>query len=484
MKKQINITRWTLTRRLIVSAVCLQFSYYAVGQGQPAALDTADDRPNIVIIMTDDAGYADMGFSRVTKPKIAFQTPNIDAFANSGFAFSQAYTTASVCSPSRAGMLTGRYQQRFGHEFNLPTTPEPGDSEEFNGLNVNEKTIADHLRSAGYRTGLIGKWHLGLAEQFHPNNRGFDEFYGILGGGRSYWDKPDETDSLYTQVFRNHQAEEFEGYFTDKIGQEANQFIESNQQDPFFLFISYTAVHAPMHSRNNAQFKHMPEQEKNRHILQDMTQALDDSVGSVMEKLSTLGLKDNTLVFFLNDNGGPTDANFSDNRPYSGIKGTLYEGGIRVPFALSWPNKIANNKRYEHMVSSLDILPTALAAAKVEGVGELNLDGKNLLPYLAQKTTEKPHSTLFWRRSAFAAVRDEQYKLVRFPDRPAVLYDVDSDPSESINLAEKHPAKVRALLIKLFAWETELQAPLFLTHSKWIEQNRQRYSKYTLVDQQ
>ncbi len=470
-----------LSLLILFAVIAALKSHWAV-----AAHHENNERPNIVIIMTDDAGYADIGFSRINAPKLAFSTPHIDALAESGYAFSQAYTTASVCSPSRAGMITGRYQQRFGHEFNLPVKPEPGDSEEFNGLNVNQKTLADYLKSAGYKTGLIGKWHLGLSDQFHPNNRGFDEFYGILGGGRSYWPNPNQgghSDSLYTQVFRNKQPETYEGYLTDKIGQEAIQFMRANKESPFFLFISYTAVHAPMESIDNVKFEKLPKPEKNRHILKSMTESLDKSVGSVMSAMTEFGLKENTLVFFLNDNGGPTDANYSDNQPFSGVKGTFYEGGIRVPFAISWPAGIPENGKFHHVVSALDIAPTALAAAKVDNLSSLKLDGQNLLPYLNRKNSAKPHETLFWRRAAFAAIRDEQFKLVRFPDRPAVLYNIETDPSESVNLASKHPDKVRSMLKKLFAWENELQAPLFQTHNKWIKQNRQRYSKYTSVDQ-
>jgi len=443
----------------------------------------ANEKPNIIVIMSDDAGYADFGFSGNTFAKANFKTPNLDKLANSGVKFTQGYVTASVCSPSRAGMLTGRYQQRFGHEYNLPVTPEPGDVEKFNGMHVKEKTIADHLKASGYRTGLIGKWHLGLAEQFHPNNRGFDEFYGLLGGGRSYWEV-EGNDTQYTKMRRNDKTVKHDGYLTDRLGEEAIAFIERNKDNPFFLYLSYTAVHAPMEAKpdHEKQLSHITD--KNRRTLAGMTLALDESVGQVLAALDEKKLTKNTLIVFLNDNGGPSDANYSINKPFSGVKGTFYEGGIRVPFTMSWPDRIKAGTSYDEVISSLDILPTALAAAKAKQLGDKALDGVDLLPYLNDSNESKPHQTLFWRRAAFAAVRDGDHKLVRYPDRPAVLYNVAKDIGEHKNIADDNPLLVRKLMKKLFSWETELQQPMFLTHSKWIKQNRERYSKYTDVDKQ
>ncbi|WOH39590.1 sulfatase-like hydrolase/transferase [Thalassotalea fonticola] len=443
----------------------------------------AESKPNIIVIMSDDAGYADIGFSGNIFGKANFATPNIDKLADSGVKFTQAYVTASVCSPSRAGMLTGRYQQRFGHEYNLPVTPEPGDTAEYSGMLVGEKTIADHLKASGYRTGLIGKWHLGLEPQFHPNKRGFDEFYGLLGGGRSYWEN-DKQNTDYRRIYRNQNAENYQGYLTDKLGDEAIDFIRRNQEQPFFLYLSYTAVHAPMEAKPEHEELLSHIKDKNRRTLAGMTLALDESVGEVMNALDEFALTENTLVVFLNDNGGPSDYNFSINKPFSGVKGTLYEGGVRVPFAMSWPGKIKANSEYKKMISSLDILPTALAAAGADLVGKNPIDGVDLLPFLSEKNSEQPHQTLFWRRSAFAAVRDNDYKLVRYPDRPAVLYDLSNDLAEEHNLAGSKPELVRSLMKKLFAWENELKAPVFLTHSKWIKQNRERYSIFTSVDKQ
>jgi len=440
-------------------------------------------KPNIIVIMSDDAGYADIGFSGNTFGKANFATPNLDKLADSGVKFTQGYVTASVCSPSRAGMLTGRYQQRFGHEYNLPVKPEPGDVEKFNGMNVSEKTMADHLKSAGYKTALVGKWHLGLAEQFHPNNRGFDEFYGLLGGGRSYWEQAGN-DSEYRKMRRKNTEEKHQGYLTDRLGEEAIAFIKGNKEKPFFLYLSYTAVHAPMEAKPEHEKLLSHIKDEHRRTLAGMTLALDESVGQVMLTLDKLQLTENTLVVFLNDNGGPSDYNYSINKPFSGVKGTLYEGGVRVPFTMSWPGHIKAGTQYDDVVSSLDILPTALAAAKAKPIGKNKLDGVDLLPYLNNEVDDKPHQTLFWRRAAFAAVRDGDHKLVRYPDRPAVLYNVTQDISESKNIADENPLLVRKLMKKLFSWENELQAPMFLTHSKWIKQNRERYSRYTDIDKQ
>jgi len=455
----------------------------AISAAYSASSYASTKQPNIIIILSDDGGYSDFGFSGNAFGKANFDTPNLDKLAKRGVTFSQGYVTASVCSPSRAGMLTGRYQQRFGHEYNLPVTPEPGDVEKFNGMHVKEKTIADHLKASDYRTGLIGKWHLGLADQFHPNNRGFDEFYGLLGGGRSYWEI-EGNDTQYTNMRSNNKAVKHEGYLTDRLGEQAISFIERNKENPFFLYLSYTAVHAPMEAKpeHEKQLSHITD--KNRRTLAAMTLALDESVGQVLAALDETGLTKNTLIIFLNDNGGPSDANYSINKPFSGVKGTLYEGGLRVPFTMSWPGKIKPGTSYDEVISSLDIVPTALAAANAEQMGERALDGVDLLPFLNDSNESKPHQTLFWRRAAFAAVRDGDHKLVRYPDRPAVLYNVAKDIGEHKNIAEDNPLLVRKLMKKLFAWENELQAPMFLTHSKWIKQNRQRYSIYTDVDKQ
>ena len=477
----INTLLLTL-KRIAKTVICLAILSLSV-LSSAAQNNGNQDKPNIIIIMSDDAGYADIGFSGRTFGKANFETPNLDKLSDSGVTFTQGYVTASVCSPSRAGMLTGRYQQRFGHEYNLPVTPEPGDVEKFNGMNVNEKTIADHLKAAGYKTALVGKWHLGLAEQFHPNNRGFDEFYGLLGGGRSYWEQAGN-DSEYRKIRRNNKEDKHHGYLTDRLGEEAISFIERNKEKPFFLYLSYTAVHAPMEAKPEHEKLLSHINDEHRRILAGMTLALDESVGQVISALDDMQLTENTLVIFLNDNGGPSDYNSSINTPFSGVKGTLYEGGIRVPFTMSWPGHIKAGTQYDEVVSSLDILPTALAAANTKPLSEKKLDGVDLVLYLHESSDNKPHQTLFWRRAAFAAVRDGDHKLVRYPDRPAVLYDVAQDISESKNIADENPLLVRKLMKKLFAWENELQAPMFLTHSKWIKQNRERYSRYTDIDKQ
>jgi arylsulfatase A-like enzyme len=471
-----STSKFTLTKT-VITLTCLSFF------GLSFISSANQAKPNIIVIMSDDAGYADIGFSGNTFGKANFTTPNLDKLAGSGVKFTQGYVTASVCSPSRAGMLTGRYQQRFGHEYNLPGKPEPGDVEKFNGMNVSEITMADHLKAAGYKTGLVGKWHLGQAPQFHPNNRGFDEFYGLLGGGRSYWEKAGN-ESENNKMRRNNKEEKHQGYLTDRLGEEAISFMERNKENPFFLYLSYTAVHAPMQAKpaHEKLLSHI--KDKHRRTLAGMTLALDESVGKVMAALDKMQLTENTILIFLNDNGGPSDYNYSINKPFSGVKGTLYEGGVRVPFTMSWPGHIKAGTQYDEVVSSLDILPTVLAAAKTKPVGKNKLDGVDLLPFINKSNDSKPHQTLFWRRAAFAAIRDGSHKLVRYPDRPAVLYNIAEDISESNNIADENPLLVRQLMKKLFAWENALQAPMFLTHSKWIKQNRMRYSRYTDIDKQ
>ena len=280
--------------------------------------------PNIIVILADDAGYADFGF--MGSPDM--ETPRIDELAADGMIFTDAHVSASVCAPSRAGLITGRYQQRFGHECN----DIPAD----NGLDLQEKTIASALKTKGYTTMAIGKWHLGLGTAYHPNQRGFDEFYGFLAGARSYFPSEKEDQPAHPRaMLRNRQHTTFEGYLTDALGDEAVSFIDRNKERPFFLYLSFNAVHTPMHAKEAhlEQFRDHP-----RQSLAAMTWSMDENVGKLIDKLKTEGLYENTLLFFLSDNGGAAN-NQSSNEPLKGWKGNKYEGGHRVPFTMTWKDK-------------------------------------------------------------------------------------------------------------------------------------------------
>ena len=434
-------------------------------------------RPNIILILADDAGYADFGFQGSSE----FLTPNLDRLAEQGMRFTQAYVSAAVCGPSRAGLLTGKYQQRFGfEENNVPgyMTPSTLPDDEM-GLPLTESTMADHLRGLGYTTALFGKWHQGNADRFHPLRRGFDEFVGFRGGARSYFP--------FAEGNPNHRPEdrleegfgqyrEAPGYLTDYLAERAVDFIDRHQFSPFFLFLSFTAVHAPMDAlpEDLAEFQSLPE---GRRQLAAMTLAMDRGCGLLLQKLKELGLEENTLIVFTNDNGGPSDANFSDNSPLAGTKANHLEGGIRVPFLMSMPGHISPGV-YLHPVSTLDLLPTFYRLAGGQLTDLQEVDGVDLWPFLVGNKKGHPHQTLFWKKENRGAVREGDWKLLRFPDRPAELYDLRADEGEQNDLASSHPELVRQLYKKLFQWELILARPAWQLQRKYEGDAMQRMDNY------
>lgn len=419
-------------------------------------------QPNILFVFSDDAGYADFGFQGSKD----FKTPNLDALANRGVKFTQAYVSAAVCGPSRAGLLTGKYQQRFGFEENnvpgyMSNSALIGDEM---GLPLNQITVADHLKKLGYRTAVFGKWHLGNADKYHPTKRGFDEFYGFRGGARSYWEmteakKTERPEDRLERGYENYQ--EPKKYLTDDLANETIAFMERNKERPFFAYLSFNAVHTPMEARKDDLEKIPAHLTGKRRTLAAMTIGMDRAIGRVLDKVKELGLSENTLIVFSNDNGGPSDSNKSCNDPLSGTKANHLEGGIRVPFLMSWAGKLKENTTYNKPVSTLDLLPTFVSigggdVSKIEG-----LDGVNLMPYVQGVNKGKPHETLYWKKEARGAVRHNEWKLIRFPDRPAELYNIEEDISEVNDLASEKPELVRELYKKLFDWELTLDRPLW-----------------------
>ncbi|MGV3545783.1 MAG: sulfatase [Pedobacter sp.] len=411
-------------------------------------------KPNVIVIVVDDAGYADFGCYGGKE----IPTPNINQIAKNGTLFTDAYVTASVCAPSRAAMLTGLYQQRFGFEHNTSSKPSPGYKLSDVGIAKNVPTIGNQMKANGYRTIAIGKWHQGDTEPYFPMNRGFDEFYGFIGGHRNFF-AYDKVPSREAMLFNNREIvpESQVTYLTDMFTDKASDFIVKNKSNPFFMYLAYNAVHTPMNAKKSSmqQFAHLPE---GRRAYAAMMVALDEGIGKVIQTLKDQQLYDNTLIFLINDNGAATN-NSADNGKLRGLKGSKWEGGIRVAFLMQWPGKVPAGNVYHNMVSSLDILPTAVAAANGKFVEKFVPDGKNLVPFIDRNNRKKPHEALFWRRGVAAAVRKDKWKIIKAGDNPLLLFDLSKDTSETTNLALKNLKKVKELLRDLQKWEQKMDKP-------------------------
>lgn len=438
----------------------------------------AQDKPNIIFLFCDDAGYGDFGFqgSEVMK------TPNLDKLANTGVLFTQGYVTDATCGPSRAGLITGKYQQRFGYqEINVPGYMSESSKylEDDMGLPLDQKTIADYLKTQGYTNAVYGKWHLGNADRFHPLKRGFDEFYGFRGGARSYFGYKNfngvHHDNKMERNFENF--EEPNGYATDVFADEAVDFIERNKNNPFFIYLAFNAVHTPMHATEE-DLKQFPNLKGKRKEVAAMTLALDRACGKVMDKLKELGIDDNTIIVFSNDNGGPTDKNASLNLPLSGTKSNHLEGGLRVPFLMKWPSKLKAGTVYDYPVSTFDLLPTFYAAAGGDVADLDDVDGVDLVPFVNGKNNARPHEDLFWKKDVRAVYRNNDWKLIRFADRPAELYDLSKDLTEQNNLALEHPERVKTMFKKLFEWELTLERPLWTLKQDFEKYDIDRMDRY------
>ena len=405
--------------------------------------------PNILLIVADDLGYADVGVQGCKD----IPTPNVDSLAKNGVRFTSGYVSCPVCSPSRAGLMTGRYQQRFGHEFN----PGPAQAASPNfGLPLEETTLADRLKKLGYVTGAFGKWHLGYKPEFHPQRRGFDEFLGFLGGAHSYMDNRDEANPVQS----GGETVSKVTYTTDMFADAAADFISRNQEKPFFVYLPFNAVHTPMQARSQYLKRFDSIQDAKRRTFATMLSAMDDAVGRVLGRLRDLKLEENTLIFFISDNGGPTVANSSRNDPLRGLKGQVAEGGIRVPFLIQWKDRLPPGKVNHRSVIALDILPTAVAAAGGKILPGWKLDGVNLLPHLTGEKSGAPHDTLFWRSGEQHAVRQGDWKFLVLPraDRPE-LYNVAEDIREANNLADRESERLKALRKMYDEWKAQLAEP-------------------------
>ena len=441
-----------MDRRHFLTALC----------GAPLAAAAPVRKPNIVVILADDLGYGEL--SCQGNPEIP--TPNIDSIARNGARFTNGYVTAPVCCPSRAGLMTGRYQTRFGHELNAIGAQNklPGV-----GLPLSETTLAATLKSAGYATGMTGKWHLGGTAKFHPQQRGFDEFFGFLheghfyvpppyAGVQSHLRNPEPPYDEDNPILRGTEPVAEKEYLTDAFTREAVNFIDRHRSHPFFLYVPYNAIHSPMQALEPYMRRFTRIEDLHRRVFAAMLAAMDDGVGRILAKLRDAGLEDNTLIFFLSDNGGPTRELTSSNEPLRGGKGQTYEGGIRIPFMVQWKDRLRAGQVRDEPVISLDIFATAAAAAGAK-TGRA-LDGVDLLPYLTGAKKTAPHETLFWRYGQNAALRRGNWKLVR-QGPEFQLYDLSNDVGETLDLAAKRPEVLRELTAAWNEMNAQMVPPLW-----------------------
>lgn len=466
--------------------------------GFAASSAQAAPPPNLVILVADDLGYGELSCQN---PDTDIPTPHIDAIAERGVRFTDAYVTAPFCAASRAGFITGRYQTRFGFEFNpIGARNEDPDA----GLPKSETTLAEILKNeAGYTTGLIGKWHLGGSAHFNPIRRGFDTFFGFLHEGHYFVPPPYDGHvtwlrrktlppgtsgdrwisrdgrTIYTAhmghnepaydadnpLFRAGQPVVETENLTDAFTREAVAFVDENADRPFFLYLAYNTVHSPLQATDAYLEKFAHIEDIQRRIFAGMLAHLDDSVGAVIDSLRAAGLEENTLVFFLSDNGGPTAELTSSNLPLRGGKGSVYEGGVRVPFLVQWPGTLPAGEVYGKPVLSLDIFATAIARAGIDPPKNRPLDGVDLLPYLTGEAEGAPHDELYWRVGEKSALRVGDWKLVRNPGRGESdawqLYRLDRDIAETSDLATEAPEKLRELVERWEARNREMVEPLF-----------------------
>ncbi len=424
---------------------------YITNVGRLGTASVDDGLPNIVVVLADDLGYADVGFQGSE-----WATPHIDALRESGLRFSNGYVSHSGCGPSRAGLLSGRYQQSFGFQGNPSWTQN-------HGIPTDVVLLPSMLNQAGYVSAIVGKWHLGRPTFAHPFNKGFDRFYGFLGGGHDYWktDQRDNSESgskLHDDNDRVHLTK----YLTTQLTDAAVEFIDDNSTRPFFLYLAYNAPHSPAQAPAEAIQRVSSIEDETERIYAAMITVMDDEIGRVRTKLETLELTENTIFIFLSDHGAARDSG-GRNLPLRGYKGTLYDGALKVPFVMSWPDKIEADTTYDLPVSSLDIVPTVLKAAGLSPPS--NLDGVDLMPYLDGTFTTRPHKRLYFSRpnGVHFAMRQNDFKLVRTKasSASAALFNLAEDVGERHNIARDNPIEKADMIDRVVAWYASHPAKLW-----------------------
>jgi arylsulfatase A-like enzyme len=474
-------------------------------KGPLASSESASQRkPNIIVILADDLGFNDISFYAGDKSTATLKTPNIDALAHQGVSFTNAYASSPTCAPSRAAIMTGRYPTRFGYEFMaLPDgmgkmlnmiSRENKDRLRYPivhqkamdnimafddmGMPPAEITIAEILKESGYHTVHIGKWHLGKSGPLRAEAQGFDE--SLLMDSLLYLPEnhPDVVNAKldfdpvdrflwgmgrFSASFNGGDRFEPGGYLTDYWTDEAVKVIEANKNRPFFLYLAHWGVHTPLQA-TKADYDSLSHIKDHKlRVYTAMIQALDRSVGSIMQTLRENGLEENTLVIFTSDNGGPGYIGIPHiNQPYRGWKLTMFEGGTHVPYFIKWPKTIAPGSSYTKPISHMDIYATAAGIADAALPSDRIIDGVNLIPYISGENPGNPHDTLFWRQGHYQAVQADGWKLqvAHRPDK-VWLFNLDEDPTEQVNLADTRPDKVEALKALLAAFNAQQAEPLW-----------------------
>ena len=443
--------------------------------------------PNVIVIISDDQGYADVGFHGSNE----IFTPNIDRIAKNGVVFSEGYVSYAVCSPSRAGLITGRYQNRFGYSRNILLAP----NDSLMGLPLSEQTLPDVLNKVDYKTKAIGKWHLGAHKSLVPEKRGFDEFFGFLIGGHRYFPEDltlndltearRQMDGYITKIYDNGKRINTKKYLTEELSDNAVKFIEDNSDNPFFLYLSYNAPHTPLQATTK-------DLERNKHIdiekrqtYAAMVSSMDDGIGLILDKLEQKNIFENTIEFFFSDNGGVEWYNFSDNGPLRGIKGDFFEGGIRVPFAMQWPNKIEPGTIYDKPIIALDIFATVASAAKAEKYIKNEIDGVNLIPYLSGNKSGLPHEYLYWKNpdKDIDVIRDDRYKYLRIKN-DEYIFDLKNDISEESNIIDLSKPIYDRLKSQFKLWEKDMIDPVFMDLGMGKEYNKQNPDRWIQASQE
>ncbi|MEW6997805.1 sulfatase-like hydrolase/transferase [Colwelliaceae bacterium BS250] len=464
----------------LFTAACIFSTFFTGELAVAATSEPTAAKPNFIIILADDLGYGDVGFTGSTEIK----TPHIDALAKSGVIFEQGYVSAPVCGPSRAGLMTGRNQVNFGFDNNN-VKPGPQYNRQYFGLPVGEQTIANRLAKQGYVNGMIGKWHLGDEAHFKAPKRGFDQVWTYPVGGHDYFRSEPDGEGYLSPLESNYKTPDPITYITDDTGNESADFIGRNKDQPFFLYASFNAPHAPLQApkKDIELYKHIKKED--RRIYAAMIHRLDINVGKIVAELKANNLYDNTVIVFLSDNGGPGTGKNSRtvNAPFRGSKGILLEGGIHVPFIMSWPNGLKANTRYEKPITTLDLTPTFVALAGGEIPAKDKIDGVNIYPYLTGEKAGNPNQQMKWRFTVSASIRDGDWKLIRLPDRLPLLYNVKEDVAELNDVADQHKDRVVQMLKALGTWDVSTPQHLYMEGARYKKEQLNSYDAQYRITQ-